>query len=55
MSPTLGRAICLGVVAKELARPGQIVAIILPNRKRISARVMEHHAHFDPQGERLRG
>jgi sarcosine oxidase subunit alpha len=55
MSPTLGRSICLGFVAAHLAAPGTVVTVALRDRSRISARVMEHHAHFDPDGERLHG
>ena len=55
MSPTLGRSICLGTVEPEFAQPGKTVTVVLPDRRRILARVMEHHAHFDPHGERLRG
>jgi sarcosine oxidase subunit alpha len=55
MSPTLGRSICLGFVAPHLAEPGTTVTVHLPDGKRIPARVMEHHAHFDPKGRRQRG
>jgi sarcosine oxidase subunit alpha len=55
MSPTLGRSICLGYVASHLKEPGTIVTVVLRDRTRIRARVMEHHAHFDPRGERLHG
>jgi sarcosine oxidase subunit alpha len=55
MSPTLGRSICLGYVASHLAEPGTNVTVVLRDRSRIQARVMEHHAHFDPHGERLHG
>jgi sarcosine oxidase subunit alpha len=55
MSPTLGRSICLGYVASHLKEPGTAVTVVLRDRRRIQARVMEHHAHFDPRGERLHG
>ena len=55
MSPTLGRSICLGLVAPHLAEPGTTVTVHLPDGKRIPAGVMEHHAHFDPEGTRQRG
>jgi sarcosine oxidase subunit alpha len=55
MSPTLGRSICLGYVASHLTEPGTTVTVVLRDRRRIQARVMEHHAHFDPKGERLHG
>jgi sarcosine oxidase, subunit alpha len=54
MSPTLGRSICLAQVAAHLANPGTKVTVLLPDRRRIPARVMEHLAHFDPDGERIR-
>jgi sarcosine oxidase, subunit alpha len=55
MSPTLGRSICLGQVEAALDTPGARIQIQLPNGKRTPARVMEHHAHFDPEGTRARG
>lgn len=55
MSPTLNRSICLGQVLPEASAPGTELTIVLANGKRTQARVMEHHAHFDPEGERLRG
>jgi sarcosine oxidase subunit alpha len=55
MSSTLGRSICLGFVAPHLAEPETTVTVQLPDGKRIPARVMEHHAHFDPEGRRQRG
>ena len=55
MSPTLGRSICLGQVLPEAAAPGTELTIVLVDGTRILARVMEHHAHFDAEGERLRG
>jgi len=54
-SPTLGRSICLGLVSARLAVPGTTVTIHLPDGSDTTARVMEHHAHFDPEGSRLRG
>jgi sarcosine oxidase, subunit alpha len=55
MSPTLGRSICLGFVAPHLAGPGTTVTVHLPDGSRVPARIMEHHAHFDPEGKRQRG
>jgi sarcosine oxidase subunit alpha len=55
MSPTLGRSICLGQVAPHLATPGTTVTVRLPDGRQVPARVMEHLAHFDPEGVRLRG
>lgn len=55
MSPTLGRSICLGQVLPPASEPGSRLRIRLPSGETIPARVMEHHAHFDPEGSRLRG
>jgi sarcosine oxidase subunit alpha len=55
MSPTLGRSICLGFVHSELALADTLVTVNLPDGRRVKATVMPHHAHFDPEGERLRG
>jgi len=54
-SPTLQRSICLGFVAPELAVAGTTVTVHLPTGEDVPARVMEHHAHVDPEGVRLRG
>ncbi len=54
-SPTLDRSICLGQVGPEAAAPGSELTIVLVDGRRVTATVMEHHAHFDPGGERLRG
>ena len=55
MSPTLGRSICLAQVTKEFAAAGTSLEVLLVDGRRVTATVMEHHAHFDPEGERLRG
>ncbi len=55
LSPTLDRSVCLGQLEAELAIPGTIVTIRLPSGDIAPAEVMEHHAHFDIDGERLRG
>ena len=55
MSPTLGRSICLGQVLPEAAGPGSELTVLMTGGRRITARVMEHHAHFDPGGEKVRG
>lgn len=55
MSPTLGRSICLGQVDVDLAGAGQLLTIRLPDGSNSPARVMDYHAHFDPEGERARG
>ncbi|MGI8538535.1 MAG: 2Fe-2S iron-sulfur cluster-binding protein [Rubrobacteraceae bacterium] len=54
-SSTLERSICLGFVAPHLAEPGTTVTVQLPNGERITARVMEHLAHYDPEGAKARG
>ena len=53
MSPTLGRSVCLGYVAAELAQAGSIVTILLPSGRRIEATVTPTPAHVDPEGRRL--
>ncbi len=55
LSPTLNRSICLGQVLPEAAAPGSELTVVLVDGRRVTARVMQHHAHFDPDGERLRG
>ena len=55
MSPTLQRGVCLAQVPRSLAGGGTELTVVLPDGRRIAAVVMEHHAHFDPEGERLRG
>jgi sarcosine oxidase subunit alpha len=55
MSPTLDRSICLGFVAPHLCHAGSTVTVRLPDGTDVPARVMEHHAHVDPEGVRLRG
>jgi sarcosine oxidase, subunit alpha len=54
MSPTLGRAVCLAQVDARLAGPGTAVTIRLPGGSLLDARVTEHLAHVDPEGERMR-
>ncbi|NLU72651.1 FAD-dependent oxidoreductase [Streptomyces sp. HNM0575] len=54
MSPTLRRSICLAQVESRLAEPGTQFTVLLPDGKRIAARVHEDHAHVDPGGERQR-
>ena len=54
-SPTLGRSIGLAHVLPGYAAPGTEVIVRLSDGSDSLVRVMEHHAHFDPDGERLRG
>lgn len=53
-SPTLQRSICMGQLRSDMARADAEITILLANGSRIPARVMHHHAHFDPEGRRLR-
>jgi sarcosine oxidase subunit alpha len=55
MSPTLGRSVCLGYVAAELADPGSAVTIRLPDGTSVQAVVTQTLAHVDPDGVRLHG
>ncbi len=55
MSPTLGRSVCLAMVEAALASPGTPLMIELGGGERAVARVLEHLAHYDPDGERLHG
>ena len=55
MSPTVERSVCLGQVLPEASDPGTELTVVMIGGGRITARVMEHHAHFDPEGERVRG
>jgi sarcosine oxidase, subunit alpha len=43
------------VVDEAHSAAGSVVTIHLPDGTEIPARVMEHHAHFDPEGVRARG
>jgi sarcosine oxidase subunit alpha len=55
LSPTLERSVCLALVDTELSAPGTTLTIRLPNGRDVRATVLEGHAHFDPEGSRLRG
>jgi sarcosine oxidase subunit alpha len=55
MSPTLDRSICLGFIEQRLAEAGSRVTVRLVSGELVPATVMEHHAHFDPEGTRLHG
>ena len=54
-SPTLERSIALGFVARRLAAAGTVVTVRLEDGTTAPVTVMEHHAHFDPEGTRLHG
>ncbi len=53
-SPTLERSICLAQVDAEHAVSGTALTVVDTGGRRRQAVVMAHHAHFDPEGERLR-
>ncbi len=53
-SPTLDRSVCLGQVDPSISAPGTTVTVLLVDGQRITATVMEHHAHVDPEGARQR-
>jgi len=55
MSPSLHRSVCLGQVLPEVSDPGTELTVVMLDGRRITARVMEHHAHLDPDGMRVRG
>ncbi len=55
LSPELGRAICLAQIAPDLAEPGRVVTVVLPDGRRVKATVQPQLAFFDPEGSRLRG
>ncbi|MGB7861728.1 MAG: 2Fe-2S iron-sulfur cluster-binding protein [Acidimicrobiia bacterium] len=54
MSPTLERSICLAQVRADLSEPGRTINIRLPNGSTVPAEILSGHAHFDPEGTRLR-
>lgn len=53
-SPTLGRSICLGLVAHHLAASGTAVRIHLPDGRDAEATVGTQLAQYDPEGAKLR-
>ncbi len=53
-SPTLERSICLAQVEAGHAGAGSVVTVVDVGGRRRTATIMAHHAHFDPDGERLR-
>ena len=53
-SPTIERSIGLAQVPPALASAVTQLTIVLTDGSRTTALVMEHHAHFDPEGVRLR-
>ena len=53
-SPTLERSICLAQVEADYAEAGTTLTLVDSDGRRRPAMVMAHHAHFDPEGERLR-
>jgi sarcosine oxidase, subunit alpha len=55
ISPSLGRAIALGLLTPALAAPGIAVRVRLPSGADVAAEVTAERAQFDPQGARLNG
>jgi sarcosine oxidase subunit alpha len=53
-SPTLEKSIGLAQVPPSDASSGTELTIVLTSGDRTTATVIEHHAHFDPEGARLR-
>ncbi|MEM7339489.1 MAG: 2Fe-2S iron-sulfur cluster-binding protein [Actinomycetota bacterium] len=53
-SPTLERSICLGQVEASEAVPGAELTVVLTDGSRTGIKVMAEHAHYDPEGARLR-
>lgn len=53
-SPTLDKSIGLAQVPHDMTAAGTELTIVLTNGDRTTAKVMEHHAHYDPEGARLR-
>ncbi len=54
-SPTLDCSIGLAQVPPDMASAGTELTVVLADGERTKAVVEEHHAHFDPEGVRLRG
>jgi sarcosine oxidase subunit alpha len=53
-SPTLNRSVALALVTPSLAAAGGIVQVRLSDGRIVDARVLDGHAHVDPEGDRLR-
>ncbi len=53
-SPTIEKSIGLAHVPPAMTAAGTELTIVLTNGDRTTAQVMEHHAHYDPEGARLR-
>ncbi len=53
-SPTLGRSVCLGLLARPFAVPDTVVTARLPDRRDAPVRVLPQLAQVDPEGVRLR-
>ncbi|HLX78682.1 MAG TPA: aminomethyltransferase family protein, partial [Acidimicrobiales bacterium] len=54
-SPSVQRSICLGIVDTQFSETGTELTVRLPDGRNVTAHVMEQLAHFDPEGNRLRG
>jgi sarcosine oxidase subunit alpha len=55
ISPSLGRALALGLIAPAHAAPGTLIRVRLANGADVAAEVTAERAQFDPQGTRLDG
>ncbi len=53
LSPSLGRAIALGLITPALAAPGITVRVHLPSGADVAAEITATRAQFDPEGARL--
>jgi len=53
-SPTLEKSIGLAQVPPSHASSGVELTVVLTSGERATAIVQEHHAHYDPEGARLR-
>ncbi|MGH8922764.1 MAG: aminomethyltransferase family protein, partial [Actinomycetes bacterium] len=51
MSPTLRRSVCLAQLDAAHAAADTVVTVVLPDGRRIRARVTEHLAHLDPDDD----
>jgi sarcosine oxidase subunit alpha len=54
LSPVLGHGIGLGWVEKDHAEPGTAIEIRLANGQSVRGEVLQGHAAYDPDGEKLR-
>jgi sarcosine oxidase subunit alpha len=55
ISPSLGRAIALALIAPAFAAPGILIRVRLPGGTDVAAEITPRRAQFDPEGVRLHG